>query len=537
MQLPKKERSPAPRLTAKSSARYNRCHVMRSPMNPHPPNLWYFNKRNQRGSKWPLLLPVLLSLGAHGFVFWVKPIFDDDKSVTRIAVSFVETPSLLPTTETPQDGPDVPDPEDGDDAAPAAPPTPAASPTPTPTPTNKPEKKPDDKTPPVEDKKPTEQLPVEQPKDPTAPSNAPKLPTDGSTTEEQLAAQEKARKERDEAYRKWREEMLRRLAERNGKGDQEGQGDDKSGKDPNGTGSGKGTDNGKEGQGGAGAPVAVGKIGDPDKVYLCDANGIGREVVVNTQKSFTKWATVLPSATAPFRTSPNMGDYLEDSYIISSRSKEIDKYTGKKKLGSVEISLPADVLRFKNLDEPRGGSIGLGLLDGRCLIGFSWTGNSQLFPVTFHRVPAHIVTPEGVKVDALVDIRLFKNAAFEMTSVDRTVKLPFTEGFLNNSQEIARNIESHFQLARLGNIFAPLFGKKVPAPGLDGGSKKDPKKDPKQDAKNGVKPDDKAADPKKTDKNPKKKNQPTTPSNDSNGKANPTNADAIPSAKRKPEGG
>jgi hypothetical protein len=58
-----------------------------------------------------------------------------------------------------------------------------------------------------------------------------------------------------------------------------------------------------------------------------------------------------------------------------------------------------------------------------------------------------------------IDLIIYKDASIEINAVDGT-SLPFSQGRLQNSKAIARNIEDHYQAVRLANAVAELFGLK-----------------------------------------------------------------------------
>ena len=88
-------------------------------------------------------------------------------------------------------------------------------------------------------------------------------------------------------------------------------------------------------------------------------------------------------------------------------------------------------------------------------MGFKYASN--LFPFTIQRAPVRIIDAMNNTVEALVDVTIYKDVSIEVTSVDGT-QLPFKRGRLKNGAGIQRNIEDHYQAARLAKGIADLFG-------------------------------------------------------------------------------
>ena len=204
-----------------------------------------------------------------------------------------------------------------------------------------------------------------------------------------------------------------------------------------------------DGANGGAAPIAATEQGDPEAVFLCEANARGRQVQVLAERGLTSWVTVIPTALVGFETRPGIGSYLDDVAQVLQREKK-----PRGRLGIVEFALPAEVLQFE-LDAPRGVRVALGRGDGRCLVGLKYT--AQLFPITMKRVPMRVIDRANRTQDALVDIQFFKDASFEITSVDGG-ELAFTKGKIKNARAIATNIEDHYQAARLAKAVAGFFG-------------------------------------------------------------------------------
>lgn len=221
-----------------------------------------------------------------------------------------------------------------------------------------------------------------------------------------------------------------------------------------GAGSEAGSQKGKGGKGGGeggGTARAEAKKGDPEAVYACTKDGLGKKVDVRFDRPVGDWVTVMPTVLMPFDTRPSMGEYLDGvSQVVSRRRGGVDR------AGPVEFALPAQVLQM-NVDEPRGVRVALGHLDGRCLVGLKYTKN--LFPLTLSKVPMRVVDHANRSQSALVTITLFKDASFELTLEDGS--LPFTKGELANAKNISESIEQHYAAARAFKEVAGWFGVDV----------------------------------------------------------------------------
>jgi hypothetical protein len=156
---------------------------------------------------------------------------------------------------------------------------------------------------------------------------------------------------------------------------------------------------------------------------------------------------------AGFETRPSLGRYIDDIAQIIGRNRDTDP----KRIGFVEMALPNDVLQLE-LEEPRGVRIAVGRLDARCLVGFRYA--SKLFPFTINRAPVRIIDSQNRTVSALVDVTFFKDVSLEIVSADGT-ELPFKRGRLKNGNNIQRNIQDHYEAARLAKGIAEAFGIKL----------------------------------------------------------------------------
>ena len=207
--------------------------------------------------------------------------------------------------------------------------------------------------------------------------------------------------------------------------------------------------------GGGGAPQGVAEKGTPDDVYICEKDGLGERITVNSERPVTQWIHVVPTVFFGFDTKPGMNDYL-------GRMQQVVSRVGRRKrgLGPVEFTVPREVLQMP-LEEPRGARLALGRTEGKCLIGMRYT--PQFFPLTLMHVPARLIDAKGRSTATVIDLTLGRNATFEITSTDGT-PLPFSRGRLKNSRQIERNIEDHYQAARLFMGIAELFGFKQKRP-------------------------------------------------------------------------
>lgn len=204
------------------------------------------------------------------------------------------------------------------------------------------------------------------------------------------------------------------------------------------------------------------RTGTPEASWLCTAVDRGTELHVTKERPLSEWVAVVPTVLAGFVTRPGLGGYLDDIKQVISR----DRRQLPRRIGFVEMSLPNDVLQIE-LEEPRGVRIAVGRLDARCLVGFKYA--SGLFPFSIMRAPVRIIDAQNNTVHALVDVTFFKDAWLDISSADGTV-LPFKRGRLKNGESIKRNIQDHYEAARLAKGIAELFGidlapkRKKPAP-------------------------------------------------------------------------
>jgi hypothetical protein len=358
---------------------------------------------------------LVLSLGIHlglPFVNWHRV---EAVSETPVSVSLMPPPPLpLPEADEPKISPD----EDDSDApkVPDKPIAKQAKTEPTPAPEEaKPEAKPEEKAAP------------------------PSVKLDSMT--EKLALQQKQREERIAAMQARRAAAI---AAREAKRAQQG----------------------TDGSGGVkgGAPdTGEWKTGKPDAVYMCNADDKGEELHVTRARPMSEWIAIVPTVLAGFDTRPDLGGYLNRMQQISIR----DRNQLPKRIGWVELALPNDVLQLP-LEEPHGVKIAVGRLDAKCLVGFKYAGT--LFPFTIQRAPVRIIDAMNNTVNALVDVTFYKDVSMEITSVDGT-PLPFKRARLKNGNAIQKNIEDHYEAARLAKSIADLFG-------INLGPKKPPPKAP-----------------------------------------------------------
>ncbi len=214
------------------------------------------------------------------------------------------------------------------------------------------------------------------------------------------------------------------------------------------------------GKKGGAPPSSDYKTGKPDAVYLCNATDKGLELNVTKQRGIHDWITIVPTVLAGFETRPSIGSYVEDITQVIGRARDV----GPKRLGFVELAMPNEVLQIE-LEDPRGVRIAVGRLDAKCLVGFKYAG--KLFPFSIVRAPVRIIDNQNNSVAALVDVTFFKDASLELTSADGTV-LPFKKARLKNGNDIQRNIQDHYEAARLAKGIAEVFGIQIgpkrPAP-------------------------------------------------------------------------
>jgi hypothetical protein len=222
-----------------------------------------------------------------------------------------------------------------------------------------------------------------------------------------------------------------------------------------GKGSSKGGSDGDDGkgggEGGGSAHAAGGKKGEIEPVYACTKDGLGKRVDVRLERPIDDWVTIMPTVLMPFDTRPGLGDYLGGiAQIVSRKRRGIDK------AGPVEFALPANVIQL-GVEQPSGVRVALGHLDGRCLVGMKYS--RQLFPIELMKVPARIVDNGGRTATALVHIKLYKDASFDIIAEEGT--MPFSSGRLKNADKIASNIEQHYSAARTFKEVAGWFGYDV----------------------------------------------------------------------------
>ena len=218
-----------------------------------------------------------------------------------------------------------------------------------------------------------------------------------------------------------------------------------------------------------GAPEGGSEEGNPESVYLCTATERGQELKPRTERSITSWMGIVPTVFAHFDTRPDLGGYV-------SRINQV--YVKGKRLGIVDFAAPAEVMQMRMED---GSTIAVGRLDVRCMIGLRY--HPRLFPIKLTRLPARIIDKRNKSVAALVDIVIYKDASIDIKPHDKNQpKLPYTSNRFRNGKAIARNIDDHFQAARLASAFAELFGfkkAKKPASTKSKRSKKSSSKDSK----------------------------------------------------------
>lgn len=360
-----------------------------------------------------LSIALVLSVVVHGVipfggVFWSQP------SVSQLPVTIALESMPLPPAEEVVDAPD-----DEDIDAPDEPDEPDPAPKKEPTPTPKEPEKPPEKDPPPDE--------PDEPDEPAEPP-PPTLPTDqNGDLAQRIAEREKARAE-------YEAERAKRRAEREARREARRKAREAAAK--------KG-----------GAPEGGEKVGDPESVWLCDADGKGVEVQPRSERPITSWMPIVPTVFAHFETRPSMTSYLNNAKQV---------YVPKKRIGLLDFAAPAEVMQMK-LEEPRGVTLALGRLDVRCMIGLTY--RPKLFPIKLSRVPTRIIDKQNNTVNALVNIIIFKDASIELQPWrDETTELPFTQGRLMNSKAIAQNIEDHYQAVRLANAVAELFGMKPSKP-------------------------------------------------------------------------
>jgi hypothetical protein len=201
--------------------------------------------------------------------------------------------------------------------------------------------------------------------------------------------------------------------------------------------------------GGGSGPRTRTKKGKPGAVYVCHKDGLGQELVVRTERPVADWVTIVPTVLMPFKTRPGLGDYLKRMRQVVWRHRR-----NVRPMGPVEFALPAETLQMP-LDHPPGVRAIVGRPEGRCLVGMKYS--RQLFPFSLKHVPIRLLDKRNKTVDAVVDIRFYKDGSFNIKSRDGT-KLPFLKGRLKNSKGIKRTIEEHYNAARTLKDIAGWFG-------------------------------------------------------------------------------
>ena len=247
-------------------------------------------------------------------------------------------------------------------------------------------------------------------------------------------------KSNDNALKTKKNEDLRDLAERLRRNRNKGKG--------TGTGSGGQGGTGDKKGGGATTPTRTVK-GKPGSVYQCSKDGLAQEIKVRKSRRITDWVTIVPTVLSPFKTRASLRSYLPRiKQVVSRRTNKV------RRLGPVEFALPAEPIRLY-LDSPKGWTAVLGKIEGRCLVGVKYT--SRLFPLELRGVPARLLNSSGRTVDAVVNIKLYKDASFSIRSTDG-VRLPFSQGRLKNSKGIKKTIADHYAAADALKNVAGWFG-------------------------------------------------------------------------------
>jgi hypothetical protein len=277
-------------------------------------------------------------------------------------------------------------------------------------------------------KEPVEEDPLDEPVEDKLAELPPLPPTTDAAA--RLAALEKRRAERLAERERRRQEREARRAARLAKG-------------------------GAGGERGGAPPTGDWRTGTPESSWLCNATDRGTELHVTKERPLSEWVAVVPTVLGGFQTRPSLGGYLNDIKQVISR----DRTQSPKRIGFVEMSLPNEVLQIE-LEEPRGVRIAVGRLDARCLIGFKYA--SGLFPFSVLRAPVRIIDGQNNSVSALVDVTFYKDVSLEVTAVDGT-ELPFKRARLKNGNDIQRNIQDHYEAARLAKGLAELLGIQLTA--------------------------------------------------------------------------
>lgn len=375
---------------------------------------------------------VALSLGLHGSLPLLGRLIADARAVSTLELLAYAPPVMLPVDVVDRDGPAA-DPEPEGPEADSAKEAPSGS-----------------ESAPVED---VETLIDDQalvaPEPPPAPAEVERAltPVDVAHAEPPKERPEPRRDSRAERLKR-RQQALARLVKLRAAHAEElarrGKGKGKGGATKKGEG-------GRGGGEGGGTARAYAKKGNPDAVYACTKDGLGKKVDVRFDRPVSDWVTVVPTVLMPFEARPSLGEYLDGVSQVVSRRRG-----GVTRAGPVEFALPATVLQM-NVDEPRGVRVALGHLDGRCLVGLKYT--RELFPLTLSRVPMRVVDHANRSASALVNVTLYKDASFSLEVLEGEV--PFDEGRLANAKRISDTIEQHYAAARAFKEIAGWFGVDV----------------------------------------------------------------------------
>lgn len=200
--------------------------------------------------------------------------------------------------------------------------------------------------------------------------------------------------------------------------------------------------------------------GDPRALFACDATTRGDQIHLRAERAVNDWVSIVPTVLLPFETRPSLGDYVDQTTQVVKRGR-----SGVRRVGSVEMAIPQEVLQLP-LDMPPSARLAVGHLDGRCLVGFSYTrGSKDLFPITLHRVPIRMMFA-GKTSKALVDFTLNRDATFAVKLHDKVDaqkqgNLLFKFGRLQNGVGIQNTIASHIQAAKTLSEVASWFGVDV----------------------------------------------------------------------------
>lgn len=187
-------------------------------------------------------------------------------------------------------------------------------------------------------------------------------------------------------------------------------------------------------------------VADPEAVYLCGAEGPGARLDVTSERDASAYAGVMPSGLFP-------GRYVEGmSQVRTERTPQ--------RRGRWRFALPAEVLPIA-LDAPKGALLAAGRDDARCLVGveLSRGAGAGVFPIRFFGVPVRIVDEQDRVSSALVDVRLYDDATFEL-ELNEGGPLPFTRGALYDHEAVGRNLREHYVGARaLSDLARVLLGE------------------------------------------------------------------------------